>query len=482
MNSELESYAIIETETVRSEAEAVCPPAEPKRSESGRYSIQVGTQPELKDDGLPSPIAPSTMAETGIAESTVEQLILKQLFYKGEAMGRDLSNSLGLKYSVIEQLVDVLKRNHLITAKRSMGMGNMSSVFVLSEAGRKLAQQYLEVNAYAGAAPVNLEEYCELVRLQKLEPGWLNKDTLNEAYRHMVVSEDILSQIGPAVNSGKSFLIYGQPGNGKTFVAEALFNINTTPIYIPYAIECQGQIIQVYDPLYHEPLDGPADGLSIMATAISESYPYDKRYFRSKRPFITTGGELTLNHLDLSFNPTSRIYDAPFQLKANNGIYLIDDFGRQKVTPSEVLNRWIVPMERKIDYLNFQQGGKITVPFECFLVFSTNLNPDQLGDEAFMRRIQYKMFLKSPGEAEFAEIFEQFCKKVDIPLGPNLIGKFLTKYYRNGKKRLRRCHPRDVVTHAVDHIRFERKEWVLTEEVLDHAFASCFTTLSHFDD
>lgn len=422
------------------------------------------------------------MAEAGIAESTVEQLILKHLFYKGEAMGRDLSNSLGLKYSVIEPLVDVMKRNHLITAKRSMGMGNMSSVFVLSEAGRKLAQQYIEVNSYAGAAPVSLDEYCELVRLQRHEPGWLNKDSLDQAYRHMVVSEDILSQIGPAVNSGKSFLIYGQPGNGKTFLAEALFNINTTPIYIPYAIECQGQIIQVYDPLYHEPLDAPSDGLSILATAISESFPYDKRYFRSKRPFITTGGELTMSHLDLSFNPASKIYDAPFQLKANNGIYLIDDFGRQKVTPSEVLNRWIVPMERKIDYLNFQQGGKITVPFECFLVFSTNLNPEQLGDEAFLRRIQYKMFLKSPGEAEFAEIFEQFCKKVDIPFGPNLIGKFLTKYYRNGKKRLRRCHPRDVITHAVDHIRFERLQWVLTEEVLDHAFTSCFTTLSHLDD
>lgn len=496
MNSELESYSFIDPAEVRPEAEAswsetepgwpeaeaVWPPADSVQAESEPGRIEDGTQPELRSDGLPTPNAPSTMAEAGIAESTVEHLILKHLFYKGEAMGRELSNSLGLKYSVIEPMVDVMKRNHLITAKRSMGMGNMSSVFVLSEAGRKLAQQYIEVNSYAGAAPVNLDEYCELVRMQRHEPGWLNKESLDHAYRHMVVSEDILSQIGPAVNSGKSFLIYGQPGNGKTFLAEALFNINTTPIYIPYALECQGQIIQVYDPLYHEPLDTPSDGLSIPATAISESFPYDKRYFRSKRPFITTGGELTMSHLDLSFNPASKIYDAPFQLKANNGIYLIDDFGRQKVTPSEVLNRWIVPMERKIDYLNFQQGGKITVPFECFLVFSTNLNPDQLGDEAFLRRIQYKMFLKSPGEAEFAEIFEQFCKKVDIPFNPNLIGKFLTKYYRNGKKRLRRCHPRDVITHAVDHIRFERLEWALTEAVLDHAFASCFTTLSHLDD
>lgn len=474
MNSELDSYSFIEPEVLRRE------PME--RHEPEPFVIPVGTQPELKRDGLPTPTAPDTLSETGIAESTIEQLMLKQLYFKGEAMGRDLSNSLGFKYSVIEGLIDNMKRNHLIVAKRSMGMGNMSTVFVLSEAGRKLAQQYLDINTYAGAAPVSIEEYCELVKLQRLEPGWLTREALDQAYRHMVVSDEILSQIGPAVNSGKSFLIYGQPGNGKTFLAEALFNINTTPIYIPYAIECQGQIIQVYDPLYHQPLDNPADGLSIMATAVSDNFGHDRRYFRSKRPFITTGGELTLQHLDLSFNPASKIYDAPFQIKANNGIYLIDDFGRQKVTPSEVLNRWIVPMERKIDYLNFQQGGKITVPFECFLVFSTNLNPEQLGDEAFLRRIQYKMFLKSPGEAEFAEIFEQFCKKVEIPFSSNLVGKFLTKYYRSGKKKMRRCHPRDVITHAVDHIKFEKRTWELTEEVLDHAFASCFTTVSHFDD
>jgi DNA-binding PadR family transcriptional regulator len=455
---------------------------EEPRQESQAFVLPIGTQPAPKDDGLPTPAPPNTMAETGITESTVEQLIIKQLYFKGEAMGREIAISLGFKYSVIETLIDTLKRNHLISAKRSMGMGNISSVFALSEAGRKLAQQYMEINTYAGAAPVSLEEYSELVRMQRLEAGWLTKESLHGAYRHMVVSDEILSQIGPAVNSGKSFLIYGQPGNGKTFIAEALFNINTTPIYIPYAIECQGQIIQVYDPIYHQPLDAPSDGLSILASAVENDFTYDKRYFRSKRPFITTGGELSLAQLDLSFNSSSRVYDAPFQLKANNGIYLIDDFGRQRVSPAEVLNRWIVPMERKIDYLNFQQGGKITVPFECFLVFSTNLNPEQLGDEAFLRRIQYKMFLKSPNEVEFAEIFEQFCNKNELPYKGSLIGKFLTKHYRNGRKKMRRCHPRDVITHAIDIIRFEKKEWELTEDVLDHAFESCFTTVNHFED
>ena len=487
MKSDQESYSFLEPARERSaglakDATVSTGPSVFTAPEQEPFVIPVGTQPELKGDGLPTPAPPSTLGETGISESTIEQLLIKQLYFKGEAMGRELAMCLGLKFSVIELMIDVMKRNHLIAAKRSMGMGNISTVFSLSEAGRKLAQQYLEINTYAGIAPVNLDEYAEIVRLQRLEAGWLTKDMLNAAYRHMVVSDQILSQIGPAVNSGKSFLIYGQPGNGKTFLAEALFNLQTTPIYIPYAIECQGQIIQVYDPIYHQPLDSPVESLSVLASAVSDDFAYDRRYFRSKRPFIMTGGELTLENLDLSFNKASRLYDAPFQLKANNGIYLIDDFGRQKVTPAEVLNRWIVPMERKIDYLNFQQGGKITVPFECFLVFSTNLNPDQLGDEAFLRRIQYKMFLQSPTEAEFAEIFEAFCKKHDLPFGPNLIGRFLTKYYRNGKKKLRRCQPRDVISHAMDHIKFERLPWVLTEEVLDHAFHSCFATTNHFTD
>ena len=231
MNSELDSYSFIETETFQ--------PEEFARTEPAPYPVAIGTQPELRGDGLPTPMPPNTMAETGITESTVEQLILKQLYFKGEAMGRDISNALGFKYSVIEPMVETMKRNHLMVAKRSMGMGNMSTVFVLSEAGRKLVHQYLEINSYAGAAPVSLDEYCEIVKLQKLDPGWLTKEALNAAYSHMVVSEEILSQIGPAVNSGKSFLIYGQPGNGKTFLAEALFNINISPIYIPYAIECQ---------------------------------------------------------------------------------------------------------------------------------------------------------------------------------------------------------------------------------------------------
>jgi predicted ATPase with chaperone activity len=211
-------------------------------------------------------------------------------------------------------------------------------------------------------------------------------------------------------------------------------------------------------------------------SAFHQERAFDGRWFKCKRPFIVTGGELALEMLDLSFNPASRVYDAPFQLKANNGIYLIDDFGRQKATPAEILNRWIVPMERRIDFLSFQSGGKAQVPFECFLVFSTNLRPQDLGDEAFLRRIQYKMFLRSPTESEFMTIFERYVQSQKLEYEPAVLEDFLDRHYRSQKRQMRRCHPRDVVSHAIDLIRFERLPYKLTREVLDSAFAMTFVS------
>jgi hypothetical protein len=209
--------------------------------------------------------------------------------------------------------------------------------------------------------------------------------------------------------------------------------------------------------------------------------PHDGRWFKCRRPFIITGGELTLEMLDLSYNKHSKVYDAPFQLKANNGIYLIDDFGRQKATPAEILNRWIVPMERHIDYLSFQAGGKMTVPFEAFLIFSTNLSPNSLGDEAFLRRIQYKMFLRSPKAPEFIQIFKRFCTMRELDCPDGLAEQFVQRHYVEGGQRFRRCHPRDVITHAVDILNFERRPMALTEDVLTRAFQSCFVEHVHED-
>ena len=416
------------------------------------------------------PPVPETIEETGIPQSIIEQLILKYLYFRGELVGREIASLLGFSFSVIGDLIESMKRQHFVAVKKSLGMGDISGVFTLTDAGRNLAREYLENNQYAGPAPVPLYQYTEVVRLQKLASNWLTPDLLVQAFRHLVVEPDILAQIGPAVNASKSFLIYGQPGNGKTALAEALFRVESVPIFMPYAVESQGNLIQIYDPIYHQKIEDQEAEIS----ALRVEQSHDGRWFRCKRPFIITGGELTLDMLDLSFNKHSKVYDAPFQLKANNGIYLIDDFGRQKATPAEILNRWIVPMERHIDYLSFQAGGKMTVPFEAFLIFSTNLRPEGLGDEAFLRRIQYKMFLRSPKAPEFIQIFKRFCDSQQLEHESGLIESFVQRHYIQGGKRFRRCHPRDVITHAVDILNFERRQMVLTEEVLDRAFHSCF--------
>jgi energy-coupling factor transporter ATP-binding protein EcfA2 len=308
-----------------------------------------------------------------------------------------------------------------------------------------------------------------------MPPNWLTLDRLKQAYSRMVTTDAMLDQIGPAVSSGKSFLIYGQPGNGKTYIAEALSNIQSSDIYVPYALECQGNIVQLFDPIYHRPViesEKPSDS----------DVQYDGRWARCNRPFIASGGELSLSMLDLSYNSVSKIYDAPFQLKANNGIYLVDDFGRQKATSAEILNRWIVPMERRIDYLSFSNGGKMTIPFETFLIFSTNLTPDKLGDEAFLRRIQYKMLLRSPVVEEFRTIFCDFCQAQGLSTPAALVDAFISKHYLKTGKKFRRCHPRDVISQAIDYMNFKRLPFELTENVLDQAFANCFLSTSELTD
>jgi hypothetical protein len=440
-------------------------------SQRNRLAVLAEAVQETADGSIKVvPPVPETLLDTGITEGLVEQLILKHLYSRGDLVGRDIAALLGLQFSLIDELLEVMKRQQKVAVKKSLGMGNSSGLFALTEVGRAGTREHLTHNQYSGPAPVPLYQYSEVVRRQRLHENWLNPETLRQAFRHLVVEQDILAQIGPAVNSNKSFLIYGQPGNGKTALAEALFRVENEPIFMPYAIECQGNIIQVYDPIYHQKIEEEEDLLSTIAS----DHSYDRRWFRCKRPFIVTGGELALGMLDLSFNRVSKVYDAPFQVKANNGIYLIDDFGRQKATPAEILNRWIVPMERRVDYLSFEAGGKMTVPFEAFLIFSTNLRPESLGDEAFLRRIQYKMFLRSPRAPEFIEIFDRFAASRQLDCFRETVNKFVLKHYVEGGKHFRRCHPRDVISHAIDIINFEGLKWELSEDVLDRAFISCF--------
>ena len=417
-----------------------------------------------------APPEPETLEQAGLTGTLLEQLILRILYFRGELYGQDLSNAVGLPFSVIADVVEELKLRHHVQIKRSLGMGTVGALLALTEAGRSRAHDYLDVSQYSGPAPVPLNQYAEVVRRQRLPDGWLTKQSLAKAFRGMVITEGVLKQLGPAISSASSLLLHGKPGDGKTMLIESLVNLDTAPIFLPYSIECQGNIIQVYDPIYHQRID--EEQPSVAAIAMERSW--DRRWVRCKRPFIVSGGELSLDMLDLRYNQASKIYEAPFQLKANNGIYLIDDFGRQLTTPAEVLNRWIVPMERRLDYLSFLTGGKMTAPFETFLVFSTNLNPESLGDEAFLRRIQYKLLLRGPAEREFIRIFERFCAARQVPCPRDLVVRLIDRHYRRSSKVFRRCHPRDILTHAFNLIHFEKLPLDLTDEVLDHAFESCF--------
>lgn len=430
------------------------------------------TRPKVR--GLYPPV-PESLEDTGLPLNLIEQILIKLLYFRTELSGRDLAREMGVPYSLIDPIVEGFKRNHMLAVRRAFGIGSITSVLALSEAGRQLARQHMDVNHYAGPLPVPLDQYTEVVRMQRQTGNWLNMELLASAYKDMVVTPDVLSTIGPAVNSGRSLLIYGQPGNGKTFMAEALIGIQASEIYVPYAIYFQGSIITMYDPIYHQKSDEEEVSDSILTSnGQSDAFDYDRRYLRCWRPFIMTGGELTLEMLDLKYNEVAKTYEAPLQLKANNGIYLLDDFGRQKVKPHEVLNRWIIPMERRVDFLNMMNGGKMTVPFDTFLIFSSNLKPESLGDEAFLRRIQYKMLVRNPDELEFRQIFLRYAESKQIGIGPNLLDEFLETHYRTKGKPKRRCHPRDVITHAIDLIQFEQRPMELTKDILDRAFQSCF--------
>lgn len=415
------------------------------------------------------PASPNSLEEAGITAGDVESLILKKLHIGGDMAGRELAKSLGLRFSLIAEPIAFLRQQRLIMVKRSTGMGDISSIFCLSDLGTEHAHAALDRNKYVGAAPVPLSQYADATVAQKHEPGWLTMEILRDAYNGIVISDAVLNQIGPAVSAGKSLLIYGQPGNGKTYLAEALLRITSSDIFIPYAINYQGNIVRVYDPMYHHRSDADEHPMTV---AYDE--PYDGRWVRCRRPFITTGGELTLSMLDLCYDAHSKTYDAPFQMKANNGIYLIDDFGRQQLSPAELLNRWIIPMERHIDYLSLGAGGKMTVPFEAFLVFSTNLTPQSLGDEAFLRRIEYKLHLKNPTTEEFTAIFFQAAERLNLEVSRTAVEHLLESEYRQGGRKLRRCHPRDLLSHAADYVSFHKLPRCVDEDLLAEMVKSCF--------
>ncbi|RME38094.1 MAG: AAA family ATPase [Thermoflexia bacterium] len=413
------------------------------------------------------PRAPRNIQETGLNLGFLVDLALKILYYEGVLSGYELAERMKLPYAgIVDQVIEFLKREKLCEVKGAGGFAEAAYQYAISDRGRLMAREALDRSHYAGPAPVPLEAYSDAVRKQSLGQVVVHPRTMRQALSHLVINEETFAKLGPAVNSGKSIFLYGPPGNGKTVIAEAIGRmIMTGTIYIPYAVEVDGQVIKVFDNVNHvvaEPLAGRSA---------------DLRWVCIRRPMIMVGGELTLESLDLVYDETNKYYEAPFQMKANGGMLLIDDFGRQQVRPRDLLNRWIVPLEKRVDFLTLHTGRKIEVPFDVLIVFATNLAPKDLVDEAFLRRIRHKIEIKNPTFDEYREIFRRVCQQKGVPYDDRGLAYLLQEYYIKPKRPLRACHPRDIVEQLCDIARYLNVPPTLSPELIDRAASAYFVEL-----
>jgi hypothetical protein len=422
-----------------------------------------------KLSGLPEPGAPpATLQETGLHPDTLAQLLLKTLI-AGEATGTQLADKLRLPYSVLDALIQHARVEKLAEVRGASGAGNAGYRYALTDLGRERAMQFLDINRYIGPAPVPLAQYNAYVRACMAARPWVDRNVLSTGFDGLVVNDAMYDLLGPAVNSGKSLFLYGAPGNGKTVIAQGIGRAFGSEMFVPFAMDVDGQTITMYDPVNHETLASPDAGTSIIAVAAQ-----DRRWERIRRPVIVVGGELTLEQLDLIFNPIAKFYEAPIQLKANGGVFVVDDFGRQRIPPRDLLNRWIVPLESRVDYLTLHTGRKFEIPFNVLIIFATNLKPESLADEAFLRRIPYKIRAKNPTLDEYARIFELNCRKRGLAFDQAIVDYLQRKYYTPRKLQMRACHPRDLVEQVVDMCRYHGREPVISRELLDAACSSYF--------
>jgi hypothetical protein len=420
----------------------------------------------------PAPPVPATLEETGLEAFQIEQLLVKTL-HGGEATGLVIADRLRLPYPILEPLIERMRAERLVEVRGTSGTGTSNFRYALTDTGRDRALQYLEISRYVGPAPVPLDSYVAYMSVLQAARGDLDRERLRQGFSHLIIADAVLEQLGPAVNAGKAIFLYGSPGNGKTVIAEGMGRTIGGDMYIPHAIDVDGHTMTMFDPIAHESLETDLDTTSIIAVE-----PRDRRWVHIQRPVVMVGGELTLEMLDLRFNPLSKFYEAPIQLKANGGVFLVDDFGRQRIRPQDLLNRWIVPLESRIDFLTLHTGKKFQVPFDVLSVFATNLDPESLADEAFLRRIPYKIPIVDPTVDEFTRIFELNCRKRKLRFHPVIVAYLQRRHYNPMARPLRACHPRDLLDQVTALCRYRGIEPVITRELIDAACASYFVSTS----
>jgi predicted ATPase with chaperone activity len=412
-----------------------------------------------------APLAPESVAEVGVRRAILEDLALKILYMNSSLSMAELSVHMRLRLTVIKDVLHRLRSEHLCEVVAMTG--NVPQIAITGP-GRVRAMELLLQNQYAGAAPVSLDSYVRQVRRQSVRDTEVHPPDVQRAFAHLVLDEKTLKKLGAALNSGTSIFLYGPSGTGKSSIATAIPQaLSRDRVWVPYAVEIDGQIIVLYDPQLH----ASSEEVDVQSTV-------DARWALCRRPAVMVGGELTIDMLELQINPTTKFYTAPLQMKANNGVLIIDDFGRQRLRPDELLNRWVVPLDRRIDFLSLAGGRKVEVPFEMFVVFATNLDPAALVDAAFLRRIQTKIEVGEISEEHFHQIFRSLCSALRLRYDAAMIDELIALIRDEVREPLRACHPRDLVNQIRWVARYEQRPPVLDRESIRAATEAYFVTNS----
>jgi hypothetical protein len=442
--------------------------------------------PRPSEESPPTPPSPRTLEDTGLSGEAVDDLLVKTLYVQGVLTGRELTNAIALPHAMVDERLMRLQQRQLVGVSGTTGPNRGSYRFDLTDAGRGRAREAMNSSQYVGPAPVPLKTFEEWIEKQSLRHVRVTPDTVTNGFGSLVLESSVFDLLGPAVNSARSIFLHGAPGNGKTTIAEIIATLLGGSVYIPNAVDITGQTMVLFDPSHHvrvpdEPtMEAEADDGELSTTAPSwlRAVPeWDRRFIRIRRPVVVAGGELTLDQLDLQYDYHTRMYQAPFQLKSAGGVLIIDDFGRQRVPPDDLLNRWIVPLEKRYDFLTLHTGVKFRVPFDSLLIFATNLEPKDLVDEAFLRRIQYKIEVTSPDRQALTQIMRLVCEDRGIPFLEASIDFLYDHYYTRGVEP-RGCHPRDIIQHLEDFARYHGAEARPEGELLEWACETYFLVMA----
>ena len=425
----------------------------------------------VQQQGVQPPPPPSRIEEMRLPVVMMRDILLKTIFRKNIDLVSEVSEAICLPRAVTQELVDMAREQKLLEATGTLNANSGNEMgYQLTDAGKARAQEALAQSEYFGAMPVPLDVYREQVKRQSIRNIMITRQELTGAMGHLVLPDSLLDHLGPAVSAGRSILMYGPPGNGKSSISNGIRDAMGDRIYVPRAIEYAGQVITVYDPIVHSKAEVETDD----PNSLRRRRTFDTRYVRCERPTVITGGELTLDMLDLVYNPVARTYQAPLQLKATGGIFIVDDLGRQVEPPQNLVNRWIVPLEESKDILALQSGEKFEVPFDTLAIFSTNFHPNEIFDNAALRRIFYKIKIDGPCQADFLKIFAMVAKKKQIPLDEAALVHLLKKKYPTINNIYANYQPVFLIDQMISICEFEGIPYQMTPDLIDRAWANMF--------